>query len=131
MQDRTIWLLELAILLAVLLVATGCGGNRQPAQTAQVPVTEPDSSPQVIDLANATCPVMGGSVAEGSYFDWQGFRIHICCGGCENSFVQDPGRFIPALLQDESVDPAVREGLRQYCDSHGIVLAQPDSASAE
>jgi hypothetical protein len=132
LQDKTIWLWILALVLAAVLIVMGCGGSeRTPAQAEQTPATEADSAPQVIDLANATCPVMGGRVAEGASFDWNGYRIHICCGGCENSFIQDPGRFMPALLQDGSIDPAVRDGLRQFCESQGIPVTSPDPASAE
>lgn len=131
-EDRAFRLSGLGLALAILLVAAGCGaGGREQPSPVPAPGTGSDSAPQIIDLANATCPVMGGRVAEGAYFDWQGYRVHICCGGCENSFVQDPSRFIPALLRDDSIDPAIREGLRQHCESSGIDLALPDSAASE
>ena len=58
LQDKTIWLWFLALILAAVMLVTGCGGSeRTPAQVAQMPSTEADSAPQVIDLANATCPV--------------------------------------------------------------------------
>jgi hypothetical protein len=125
------WLLVVALVSA--LPVTGCrgSGETQTPSASQTPATETESAVQPVDLANASCPVMGGPVTEGLYFDWNGFRIHICCGVCDDSFLQDPGQYLPALLQDESIDPAIRDSLRQFCESQGITLTRSDPASTE
>lgn len=71
-----------------------------------------ESTPEgVIDLNNATCPVMNLEVMEGQYVDWEGYRVHFCCAGCDVQFLADPEKYLPVLAQD----PAVAELLGVEC----------------
>jgi|GEM_PF-1211173 len=122
-KNSLIWLAGLGtLMLALLLLESGCGDAGASAAGADRAIPEGTSQgqAQVLDLGNATCPVMGAPVAAGNYADWNGFRIHFCCGGCDGTFLRDPGRYLPALLGDESIAPSARESLRQYCSASGI-----------
>lgn len=57
----------------------------------------------VIDLNNTICPVMGGEVMEGQYTDWEGYRVHFCCGGCDALFLADPEKYLPILAEETDV----------------------------
>jgi hypothetical protein len=134
MGRNRIWFpTALAIMLIPGLCGCGQDGRGQTGDNPQdttVSSTAPET-PQSIDLANATCPVMGGPVAADLWFDWQGYRIHICCPACEGAFRDDPGRYVPALLEDESIDPSVLDGFRQVVGSQGIMVAPEGSTSPE
>ena len=52
----------------------------------------------------ATCPVMKGSpVNKSLYVDAEGYRIYVCCGGCENAVKADPAKYI-AQMKAEGVE---------------------------
>ena len=92
---------------------TGCSSEQaqiasepEQAETAVVASAETPELPDgLVDLGNATCPVMGLEVMEGQYADWNGFRVHFCCAGCDDRFLADPDAYLPVL----AVDPAVAE----------------------
>jgi len=65
----------------------------------------------IIDLNNTLCPVMGGDVMEGQYVDWEGYRVHFCCAGCDSRFLAEPEQYLPILAED----PAVAELLDLEC----------------
>ncbi len=50
-----------------------------------------------LDLKNATCPVMGGKVAEGQFAVFNGYKVGFCCPGCEKTFLQSPEKFLAKL----------------------------------
>ncbi len=89
-------ILTSALALTLLLI-TACGAPEQEAQTEEV------TSEGVIDLGNATCPVMELEVMDGEYVDWEGYRIHFCCAGCDNTFLADPEKYMSILAEDPSV----------------------------
>ncbi len=82
-----------------------------------------ESTPEdVIDLNNTLCPVMGGEVMDGQYVDWEGFRVHFCCGGCDARFLAEPEKYLPVLAEEA----AVAELLGIECAS-----CSPESCSCE
>ena len=80
-----------------LLLFSACG---TPEQEATV---EDATSEGIIDLANATCPVMGLEVMDGQYIEWEGYRINFCCAGCDETFLTDPEMYMGILAEDPSV----------------------------
>ncbi len=111
----------LLVTAAALAVANGCGGGeptareeiQETAETAEVA----DTAPEVTVVNNAVCPVMGNAVANGQYFDWEGYRIGICCPGCEASFKANPENYIPALLEDPGVSEEVKAELSTFLET--------------
>ena len=79
------------------------------AQLAEAVGTTGAETPDegVVDLENTVCPVMGNPVREGVYTDWEGYRGHFCCAGCDQTFLSDPEKYIEILAED----PAVAEKL--------------------
>ena len=96
--------------IGLLILMTGCGEEAS-AETVEPVVEEATQVAEavgevpsdVIDLKNTVCPVMGLEVMEGQYIDWEGFRIHFCCAGCDETFLAAPEDFLPVLAEDEAV----------------------------
>jgi YHS domain-containing protein len=44
-----------------------------------------------------TCPVMGGSINQSLYTDYEGKRVYFCCEGCVPEFQKDPAKHINKL----------------------------------
>ncbi|MBD3278007.1 MAG: hypothetical protein GF388_06895 [Candidatus Aegiribacteria sp.] len=100
------------LILAVLVRgAFGCGAesseqaenNDVAAEAAPVETTDTAADEDIIDLENAVCPVMGNPVQEGVYLDWEGYRIHFCCAGCDRTFLSDPETYLDILSRDSVV----------------------------
>jgi hypothetical protein len=112
---RTNWLRGAGIAaFAALAVSAACGGNRQPGEVSELRA-EPED--HLVEVENTLCPVMGAAVVSGQAFEWMGFRIGICCPGCENAFESDPQTFIPFLLDDPGVSEAVKSMLSDHLES--------------
>jgi len=62
-----------------------------------------DEVSYAINLANDTCPVMGGETDGTVYTHWNGLRVQFCCSGCEKGFLADP----EGSLREAGVDPTV------------------------
>ena len=72
--------------------------------TAESPEeADENTTEDVVDLNNTLCPVMGGEVMEGQYVDWEGFRVHFCCGGCDARFLAEPEKYLPVLAEEAAV----------------------------
>lgn len=84
----------------VVLIAAGCGGEEESVASGMD--TVPPAA-EIEVLGNTVCPVMGADVVAGQYFDWEGYRIGICCPGCGGMFASDPQAYIPALIEDPGV----------------------------
>lgn len=104
------------LMFAVLVRgALGCGADdaeqtdaraaRPDEQVAEVVETTDAGVPEegIVDLGNTVCPVMGNPVQEGVYTDWEGYRVHFCCAGCDRTFLSDPERYLEILAEDPSV----------------------------
>jgi len=55
-----------------------------------------------LDLKNETCPVMGGKVAPGQYVVYNGYKIGLCCPGCEQTVVKSPDKYLAKLVKPQS-----------------------------
>ncbi|MCK5841790.1 MAG: hypothetical protein KAH31_06470 [Candidatus Sabulitectum sp.] len=89
----------IGVLALSMLLFAACGAPEQEIQ-AETEETIPEG---IVDLANTTCPVMGDAVMDGEYLDWQGYRIHFCCAGCDADFLADPQQYMKVLCEDPSV----------------------------
>lgn len=112
----------IGLMFAVLVRgALGCGAgeaeeteaqtvpaDEQVAQVEEVPET--DAPDGIVDLENAVCPVMGNPVQEGVYMDWEGYRIHFCCPGCDQTFLSDPEKYLEILAEDPDVAEKLGSG---------------------
>lgn len=47
-----------------------------------------------------TCPVMGGKINKNMYVDVKGYRIYICCAGCNRAIKANPEKFIKKMKED-------------------------------
>lgn len=43
------------------------------------------------------CPVMGGKIKKNVYVDHDGYRVYLCCPGCDGAFKKDPGKYIEKM----------------------------------
>ena len=58
----------------------------------------------VKQIEQATCPVMGGTINQSLYTDYEGKRVYFCCEGCVPEFQKDPAPVIE-LLEKLKEDP--------------------------
>jgi YHS domain-containing protein len=75
-------------------------------------VTKGAKGKPVVDLANAKCPIMGGTAKDNVVKEIAGVHVHYCCPGCDRKLQQAPAkglaklgyRYIPAIvdLQNKS-----------------------------
>lgn len=118
--------------IIALLVITACGTPEEEVVN-QVVVTEETLPEGIIDIGNETCPVMQDPVMAGQYIDWEGYRIHFCCAGCDEDFLADPQQYLPNLCQDPSVtidfSSLVDSETRESC--HAAMADCPDCTEEE
>lgn len=69
-----------------------------------------------IPVGNTRCPVMGAAVVPGQWFEWEGFRVGMCCPGCETEFHRNVRTYLPHLLEDPGVTDEVRAALAVHLD---------------
>lgn len=46
------------------------------------------------------CPVMGGKINKDVYVDHDGYRVYLCCPGCDLALKKDPGKYIEKMKKD-------------------------------
>jgi YHS domain-containing protein len=51
-------------------------------------------------VAQARCPVMGGSIDRAIYADYEGRRVYFCCTGCIAAFEKDPAMYLAKLYAE-------------------------------
>ncbi len=49
------------------------------------------------EIAQKTCPVMGGAIKKDIYTDHNGRRVYFCCGGCIDAFKKDPTKYLAKI----------------------------------
>lgn len=76
-------------LLLILGVALAAPGDR--------PKVDPVRIPAIVDLNNAKCPMSGEEVKGDDHIDWNGVRVHFCCGDCPKDFAKDPAAALGKL----------------------------------
>lgn len=70
--------------------------------------------PVLLDLGNATCPVMGGEPDGETWSEWNGLRVAHCCPGCKGRFQKNPESLLDevspkwrdAVLAAKAIDAA-------------------------
>ena len=45
-------------------------------------------------IAQKTCPIMGGAINKEIYADHNGRRVYFCCAGCVDAFKKDPEKYV-------------------------------------
>ena len=45
------------------------------------------------------CPVMGGAINKKYFIEYQGKKVYFCCPGCEEVFLNEPGKYMDKLPQ--------------------------------
>jgi len=114
-------MMRILVLTAVsLALASGCGSDEptvreEVQETAGTEAVDVASEVTVVD--NTICPVMRNTVAAGQHFDWEGYRIGICCPGCESAFRSNPEVYIPELLEDPGVSEELKAELSTYLET--------------
>jgi YHS domain-containing protein len=109
------------LLVVLIRGLTGCSSGETadaeppvPGATDEVAVVTDETAEQlpegVVDLDNTLCPVMGLQVMEGEYVDWEGYRVHFCCSGCDEAFLSDPEHYLGVLAEDPSVAGILESG---------------------
>ncbi len=58
---------------------------------------------KIVDLKNERCPIMGEEIDGDDTMLFQGYRIRLCCPGCEEKFRADPRKHLTLLLNPELV----------------------------
>lgn len=57
----------------------------------------------IVEVGNQTiCPVMGGKVDKNQFVDVKGYRIYVCCAGCNEKILADPMKYV-TKLQEQGV----------------------------
>ncbi|MCR4317757.1 MAG: hypothetical protein NUW37_15555 [Planctomycetes bacterium] len=77
-----------------------------------------EASGEIIDLRNMYCPIQKGKTKADVYVDYEGFRVHFCCPGCDEEFLATPDEHLLALMDDEGLTPEVREKLNDYLEAN-------------
>ena len=80
-DNRTLRLLGLAMTVAI---AAGCTSRHDHA------------SPEV-QIAQETCPVMGGAIDASIFVEHEGRKVYFCCQACIAPFKADPAKYLAKL----------------------------------
>ncbi|MHC4339903.1 MAG: hypothetical protein ACYSX0_06790 [Planctomycetota bacterium] len=72
---------------------------------------------QIVDLANAKCPGMGGNAKEKVFGDHDGLRVHYCCPMCDKGVRNDPAKAFRKLGYEYI--PSVVDLRNKTCPSTG------------
>jgi Cu(I)/Ag(I) efflux system membrane fusion protein len=75
----------------------GESSHQKHGSTHEMNMTEA-SKPQTL------CPVMGGKINRDIYVDYQGKRIYFCCPGCEETFLEDPEKYLEKMKAEVRAD---------------------------
>jgi YHS domain-containing protein len=81
---------RLISVIAVLLVLVFAGATVFAADQASV------------GKAQATCPILAGTIDKSLYADYEGKRVFFCCAGCKDDFNKDPAGYIKKM-EDQGI----------------------------
>ena len=94
---RVVCVTALAVVAAMLiadsaLACADCGCRDEAAPTAA-------GAAATATVAQSKCPVMGGKVEVGKspYVDVKGFRVYVCCAGCNGKIEADPDTYLAKI----------------------------------
>jgi hypothetical protein len=96
-----------AVLLAALTVSVFATDPSPTASASAAP------SPQTSDKAvNMVCPVSGdrvvGFIGKPLYAQYQGKTITVCCNDCLKKFQENPDKYGPLALKNDSANEAMK-----------------------
>ena len=63
-----------------------------------------DVKPAVVQRLQTHCPVMGGPIHTDHFVDVEGYRIFVCCPGCDRKILEDPRVYLDKMAA-EGVTP--------------------------
>lgn len=75
-------------------------GHAEHTMAAESPNEPEEATPR----KQTHCPVMGGKINREEYIDYKGMRIYFCCPGCEQTFMNDPEKYLDQM-RAEGVEP--------------------------
>ncbi len=101
------WSCALVVAVVTMAVVSGCSVETE-TRSAMPDVhkehsrhhesgsmSKADAAP--VQIAQKTCPVMGGKIDEKIFVEHGGRRVYFCCGRCENAFQKDPAKYLAKL----------------------------------
>ena len=77
--------------LTVVAIAAGCTSRNEPSSQAAEPAS------QAVQIAQKTCPVMGGPIDPKIFVEHEGRKVYFCCPGCVAKFKADPAKYLAKL----------------------------------
>ncbi len=66
---------------------------------------EPEEPVAEVEIAQKSCPVMGGAIDKKYFIDHEGRRIYFCCPVCSDQLEKDPEKYLAKL--DEELKSAL------------------------
>ena len=77
---------------ATMFMLASCEQKQEQAKPQEVKITAPV-------IGQTICPVMGGKIDRKQFVDVSGFRIYVCCAGCQGKIAANPVKFIKKLQE--------------------------------
>jgi YHS domain-containing protein len=94
---RSVQIIGLVALVSLVgLFVAGCGNNDHETHE-HGKVAPKNEEPAVADIAQKTCPVMGGKIDTNIHVDHDGRRVYFCCAGCIDTFKKDPKKYLAKI----------------------------------
>jgi len=91
---RSVQIIGLVALVSLVgLFVAGCGNNDHEAHE-HGKVAPKGEEPAAAEIAQKTCPVMGGKIDKNIHIDHNGRRVYFCCAGCVGTFKKDPAKYL-------------------------------------
>jgi YHS domain-containing protein len=54
------------------------------------------------EIANQTCPVLGGKARSDIAIEYNGKKVYFCCPGCVGKFTAEPGKYLKKMEQQKT-----------------------------
>ena len=91
-----------ALVSLVGLFVAGCDGKKddgdpKPAMDHKGHEGGETAKPAAAEIAQKTCPVMGGAINKEIFTDHNGRRVYFCCGGCVDAIKKDPAKYLAKI----------------------------------
>ena len=84
--------------LVMMIFMGGCGKEEGTAAKPKTPAAVPGV--QAAEIAQKTCPVMGGAIDKSVYVDYEGRRIYFCCTDCLAAFKKEPAKYVAKVDEE-------------------------------
>ncbi len=99
-----------AVMLGTGFWAIGCGNagdseiKTDVRQNSRMSNANHDHNTSNVDevsssIVQKTCPVMGNPINKDLYADYDGKRIHVCCGACIDRVKGEPEKYLKKLAE--------------------------------